>query len=95
MQWQTQGVESVYNPATGEYSEPIPGELVQRKCRFHLGGTKVYKNQDSTDVNQVGTIRLDAGGLMPSVNDTVNVIGHFTGKVREVYRGQLSWRIEV
>lgn len=73
----------------------IPGQPMVTPCRFHLGGNKEYKNEDSTIVNQIGTIRVDAEQEIPEAGMFVVVEGHFQGIIKAVYRGQLSHRIEV
>lgn len=89
--------------ASGETPEgyPIPGTPGEEKevgCRFHLESSKVYKNEDSTEVAQVGQIRCDVGEI-PQVGQMVQVgegdYVHFSGIVREVFKGQLSHRLEV
>ncbi|MCY1535763.1 hypothetical protein D9M68_711820 [compost metagenome] len=65
------------------------------KCHWHLGGTKEFKNEDNTVVKQIGRIRIDADSDLPEVGQKVEVVGHFEGIVRDVYKGQLSWRIDV
>jgi len=80
-----------------------PGLAKEIPCRFHLGSngaTKTFKNEDSTVVNQVGTIRCDAGEI-PEVGGKVEVVDkesgyvHFDGIIRAVFKGQLSHRLEV
>ena len=77
-----------------------PGEDREIGCRFHLESSKVYKNEDSTEVTQVGQIRCDVG-IIPQVGQMIEVIDkttnyiHFSGIVREVFKGQLSHRLEV
>ncbi|AMR34137.1 hypothetical protein A0256_23145 [Mucilaginibacter sp. PAMC 26640] len=77
-----------------------PGELVQIPCRFHADSSKVFKNEDSTEVDQVGRIRLNPGDIVPAVGTIVTVTNdtgevQFTGPVRERYEAQLSGRVEV
>ena len=94
MTWTAAG-ETVEDPETGY---PMPGGTGEAKavpCRFHLGGIKVFKNQDSTESNQVGTIRVDAGSDTPMVNQIIDIPGQFNGPVRQIYHGQLTWRLEV
>lgn len=98
MKWVVPGAPGGSDPETGY---PLPdqlGQTIEVSCRFHLstnGAIKTFKNEDSTIVNQVGTIRLDVGQQLPEVNMIITVEGHFKGPVRAVYRGQLSHRIEV
>ena len=78
----------------------VPGELVEVPCRFYAESSKVYKNEDSTEVAQVGRIRLDAGVSVPAVGTIVTVtsaagVVQFAGPVRERYEGQMSGRLEV
>jgi transcription antitermination factor NusG len=88
---------------SGETPEgyPIPGTPGEDKeigCRFHLESSKVYKNEDSTEVAQVGQIRCNVC-IIPQVGQMVQVVEgdyvHFSGIVREVFKGQLSYRLEV
>lgn len=78
-----------------------PGTTVTIPCRFHADSSKVYKNEDSVEVSQVGRIRLDAGEVVPPVGTHVIVTNkvsgtvQFEGPVRERYEGQLSGRLEV
>ncbi|WP_114937574.1 hypothetical protein [Mucilaginibacter endophyticus] len=95
MNWVTAGTPAGEDPTTGYPLPPIPGEPKSVSCRFHLGGTRIFKNQDSVEVNQIGRIRLDAGIELPDVGQMIEVVGQFTGKVQDVYRGQLSSRIDV
>lgn len=83
---------------------PLPdqsGATVQIPCRFVAGGTKVYKNEDSTEILQKGRIRIDAGLDAPIVGQEVTVtMGEdtlFKGPIMEAYKGgQLgSWRFDV
>jgi hypothetical protein len=96
---------STTEPGTGNEIPGAPGETIAVPCRFYLGGTKVFKNEDSTDVQQKGKIRLDAGVKLPAVGVEITVtdvydplkpeVIHFQGRVMDVYRGQLSYRIDV
>lgn len=95
MKWTTLGVEPEYNEETGEYSEGEAGVVVEIPCRFYPGGTKIFKNQDSMDVMQKGTIRFSVGEPMPRKNDEVEVVGLFKGLVQETYSGRTTQRIEV
>jgi hypothetical protein len=95
MNWVTAGVPTGEDPATGYPLPQAPGEPRSVACRFHLGGTKVFRNEDSTEVNQIGRIRLDAGIELPEPGQIIEVVGQFKGKVQDVYRGQLSSRIDV
>lgn len=82
-------------------TEGTPGLVIQYPCRFHLESSKVFKNQDSTEVAQIGTIRLDEVDLLPTPGQTVSVTANrngailFTGPVRESYPASLSSRLEV
>ena len=77
----------------------IPGATIDHEipCRWHSGGTKVYRNEDSTQVMQKGRIRVDIGSPMPKVGQILEVVGHFTGVAMEVYTGGTltGWRIDV
>jgi len=102
LKWRTADGEATQRPE-GYPIPGAPGEEKQTPCRFHLGSngaTKTFKNEDSTEVLQVGTIRCDVGEV-PQVNQSVKVIDayngyvHFEGIIRAVYKGQLSHRLEV
>lgn len=95
MLWVTNSQSGGTDNETGYPLPDIPGQAIETPCRFHLGGTKVFKNEDSTEVNQIGTIRLDAGNSLPTPGSQINVVGHFSGIVRSVYKGQLTHRIDV
>jgi hypothetical protein len=89
------GAPGGQDPDTGYPLPDDPGQAIEAPCRFYLGGTKVFKNEDSTDVNQIGKIRVDAGITLPLPGMHISVEGHFSGTVRAVYHGQLSHRIDV
>jgi len=100
MTWTIYG-EPAIEPETGY---EIPGEPIGQKtvaCRFHLGGIKEFRNEDSNSVQQKGRIRIDAGIEVPKVGDTVIVTMDdrelFNGIIREAFLGgQLnSWRLDV
>ncbi|MBB6109715.1 hypothetical protein SAMN05421821_105133 [Mucilaginibacter lappiensis] len=95
MNWTTPDTPGGTDDETGYPLPGIPGIAKSVPCRFHLGGVKVFKNKDNTTVNQTGQIRLDAGVDLPEVGDQIEVVGQFKGKVQDVYRGQLSHRIDV
>jgi hypothetical protein len=95
LNWTTAGTAGGEDPTTGYPIEGIPGAPMEVPCRFHLGGIKVLKNQDNTEVAQVGTIRLDAAVELPQVGAQIEVPNHYKGTVKDVYRGQLSSRIDV
>jgi hypothetical protein len=95
MKWLAAGTPGGEDPATGYPLPGTPGVKVSIPCRFHLGGVKQFKNQDNTVVNQVGTIRCDAGVALPEVGQLIEVVGQFKGPVKDVYRGQLTYRIDV
>jgi len=95
MKWVNANAESAIDPDTGY---PIPGAQIppiETPCRFHLDSTKTFKNPDSTEVRQVGSIRLDANIPLPLVGQEIEIPGYFKGVVQAVYAGQLSSRIEV
>ena len=94
MTWTTRG-ESTTDPDTGYEIPGVPGETKSVPCRFHLGGIKEFRNEDNTVVQQKGRIRIDVGIEIPEIGQTVNVIGHFQGVIRDVFKGQLSWRLDV
>jgi hypothetical protein len=95
MNWETAGTPGGIDDSTGYPLPGIPGQPMSVPCRFHLGGVKVFKNEDSTVVNQIGSVRLDAGIELPEVGSIIEIVGQFTGPVKDVYRGQLSSRIDV
>jgi hypothetical protein len=78
-----------------------PGNHVSVPCRFHADSSKVYKNEDSTEVSQVGLIMLEAGidvppvGTVVTVTDAISGETQFNGPVRERHVAQLSGRLEV
>jgi hypothetical protein len=87
--------------ADGLPTEGTPGVTVTMPCRFHLGGSKVFRNQDSTESLQIGRIRIDDGLELPSVGQEITVTDNrdsgvvFNGPVKQVYPASLSSRIEV
>lgn len=95
LKW-TETTEATEDPATGY---PIPGAEVYYEipCRWHSGGSKVYRNEDSTEVMQKGRIRVDLDSPMPQVGQLLEVVGHFSGTAMEVYTGGTltGWRIDV
>nr|MBB6149486.1 hypothetical protein [Mucilaginibacter sp. SP1R1] len=95
MNWVTAGGAVTVDPLTGYPIPGAPGVAKSVPCRFHLGGVKIFKNQDNTTINQVGRIRLDAGVELPQVGQIIDIPGQFNGKVQDIYRGQLSYRIDV
>lgn len=72
---------------------PLPQKSVA--CRFHLGGIKTFRNEDNAVVNQIGRIRVDLDSEMPNVGQLVIIQGHFKGVIKGIFRGQLSWRLDV
>lgn len=95
MLWVTNSQPGGVDNSTGYPLPDIPGQAIETPCRFHLGGTKIFKNEDSSEVAQVGSIRLDAGNSLPVPGSKIEVVGHFSGVVRSIYRGQISHRIDV
>ncbi len=94
MTWTTPDGE----PSEDENGYPVPGspgEIKEIPCHWHLGGNKEYRNEDNRITRQKGRIRIDVGVEMPEVGQEVEVVGHFKGEVKDIYRGQLSWRIDV
>lgn len=82
--------------ATTGYPIPgTPGEARSVPCRFYLGGIKEFKNEDNSVSKQVGRIRLNVNSPMPVIGQVIDIPGHFNGQVRDIYRGQLTWRIDV
>lgn len=78
---------------------PLPGTTttVQVPCRFVPGGTRVFKNADSTEQGQKGRIRVDVGSPIPKQGQLIEVVGFFKGIAQEVYNGGhlTGWRIDV
>jgi hypothetical protein len=93
--WTTAGTAGGEDPESGYPIEGLSGVEMEVPCRFHLGGVRIFRNQDNIEVAQVGTIRLDSGVELPEVGAVIEVLGHYKGKVKDVYRGQLSSRIDV
>lgn len=97
----TPGIPGGEDPVTGFPIPDQPGQTVQAPCRFHQDSSKVFKNEDSTEVAQIGRIRLDAGMVVPPVGTEVTVTSvasgevQFKGPVRERYEAQMSGRLEV
>lgn len=103
MTWIPMG-ESTTEPGTGYEIPGVPGVPKAVACRFHLGGTKTFRNEDNTVVNQVGRIRVEVGSEMPPLRHLVSVtevtesgeeIEHFKGRIQDIYHGQLKWRLDV
>jgi hypothetical protein len=95
MNWTTAGTPGGEDPNTGYPLPRTPGEAKSIPCHFHLGGIKEFKNEDNSVTRQIGRIRLDPGSELPLVGQTLDIPGHFTGIARDIYKGQLSWRIDV
>lgn len=87
--------ESTIENATGYITPSTPSAAIEVPCRFYAGGTKEFKNQDNTVVKQIGRIRIAVGSEIPQVGQMVEVPGHFRGVIREIYKGQLTWRLTV
>lgn len=95
MTFTSEGTPATTDPVTGYPIPGTPGEARSVPCRFYLGGIKEFKNEDNTVTRQVGRIRLDAGSDMPLIGQVIDIPGQFNGQVRDIYRGQLTWRIDV
>ena len=100
MTWQTKGTDPVYEDGTGyEISPGIPGETISIPCRFYLGGVKLLKNEDNEVTNQIGKIRVDVDSRLPELQGLVSVtegeLVHFEGRIKDIYHGQLTWRLDV
>ncbi|MCX3266543.1 hypothetical protein [Pedobacter agri] len=72
-----------------------PGEDVEQPCRFHPDRSKMLKNEDSTEILQVGKIRLSKGDAVPHLWANVLVIDDagnevYSGTVKNRFVGQLS-----
>lgn len=64
-------------------------------CRFHLGSDKTYINENMVVVEYAGTIRVNPGSKVPLPGQFVIIPGQFNGRIKQIYRGQLTWRIDV
>ncbi|RZK67654.1 MAG: hypothetical protein EOO95_02240 [Pedobacter sp.] len=94
LKWRTLDAEA------GETAEgyPIPGtrgEEVEQPCRFHPDRSKMLKNEDSTEILQVGKIRLSKGDAVPHLWASVLVHDEagnevYSGTVKNRFVGQLS-----
>ncbi|RZJ90973.1 MAG: hypothetical protein EOO20_06585 [Chryseobacterium sp.] len=72
-----------------------PGQDVEQPCRFHPDRSKMLKNEDSTEILQVGKIRLSKGDAVPHLWAKVLVIDDagnevYSGTVKNRFVGQLS-----
>lgn len=98
MKW-TPMSPSSKEPGTGYEIPGVPGEPIEVPCGYHDGGIKEFKNEDNKVIIQKGIIRLDVGSAMPDLYHPVKVFGNtglvFDGKVMNIFRGQLTWRIDV
>lgn len=95
LRW-TETAEATEDPITGY---PIPGTPIMHEipCRWHQDSSKLFNNEDSTEVRQKGRIRVDIGSPMPQVGQILEIVGHFSGPAMEVYTGGTltGWRIDV
>lgn len=102
MFWRTPDGEATESPE-GYPIPGTPGTEMQTPCRFHdsMGRGKVYRNEDSTETIQVGTIRIDPNVDLPEKGSMVRVVDEddrliYEGTVKETpFRGVLSSRVEV
>ena len=89
------------DPVTGFPIPEVPGAEVQVECRFHQSSSKLLKNEDSTESQQVGRIRVAIGAPMPRQWQNIRVVEgdvvHYSGAARYVDKTGtlLSWRIDV
>lgn len=90
---------STIEPGTGYEIPGVPGEPIEVPCGYHDGGVKEFKNEDNKVVLQKGFIRLDVGSDLPDLFYPIKIYGGtelvFEGKVMNIFRGQLTWRIDV
>lgn len=95
------GSEPSEDPETGFPIPGIPGATLNIPCRFVAGGQRLFKNEDSTEVQQKGRISVDMGSELPKQWQEVVVTDGdrelFRGPAMEIYAGgQLSrWRVDV
>lgn len=96
----TEGIPGGEDP-NGFPLPDVPGSTVQLPCRFVAGGQRMFKNEDSTEVQQKGRISVDRDSTMPKQMQEVIVTMDdrelFRGPAMEIYAGgQLTrWRIDV
>lgn len=92
--WQS-GTSGGIDLNTGYALPDVPGVQMQIECRYKLKTSRTYMLDDGTTVEQNGSIRLDVGVELPQLGQEVEVPGYFKGKVMDIYRGQLSYRVDV
>ena len=73
----------------------VPGQSIELPCRFHPDRSKLLKNEDSTEILQVGKIRLSKGDNVPALWTPIHVTdleGNevYFGIVKNRFVGQLS-----
>lgn len=97
----SKGTPGGTDPITGYPLPDVPGAVVNVPCRFHQTNTKVLKNEDSTESQQIGRIRVNIGETMPTQYQNIRVIEgdlvHFEGVAKYIDKtgALLSWRIDV
>lgn len=87
--------ESTTDPDTGYEIPGTPGDEKSVPCRFRLEALKEFKGQDGKVTSQVGQIRVDVGSELPEVGQIVTIPGYFQGVIQDIYKGQLTWRLDV
>lgn len=98
MKW-TPMSPSTIEAGTGYEIPGVPGEPIEVPCGYHDGGVKEFKNEDNKVVLQKGFIRLDVGSGLPDLFHPIKIYSGtelvFEGKVMNIFRGQLTQRIDV
>lgn len=95
LKWRTLDGESTEDPVIGYPIPGTPGEDIEQPCRFHPDRSKMLKNEDSTEILQVGKIRLSKGDAVPHLWASVLVVDEagnevYSGTVKNRFVGQLS-----
>lgn len=98
LKWRTADGEATKDE-NGDVVVGAPGVEQEVPCRFHLLSAKEIANQQNSPVKYSGLIRLDAGVGLPEIDTQITVnegeIIHYSGLVKDIFRGQLSYRIDV
>ncbi|RZM10380.1 MAG: hypothetical protein EOO88_48235 [Pedobacter sp.] len=94
LKWNAPGTPAGETPE-GYPIPGTPGEEVEQPCRFHSDRSKMLKNEDSTEILQVGKIRLSKGDAVPHLWASVLVVDEagnevYSGTVKNRFVGQLS-----
>lgn len=98
LKWRTADGEATKDE-NGDVVVGAPGVEMEVPCRFHLLSAKEIANQQSSPVKYSGLIRLNTGVELPAVGTQITVVEgeiiHYSGLVKDIFRGQLSYRIDV